>query len=60
MTLALLLLGFVIGVLVGAAIYGAILEARHDCMPHDPKRCRPTTVDYTFRFPAQEDTDHDG
>jgi len=31
----------------GALAYGAWLEARHDCMPHDPKRC-------------QEDTDHDG
>jgi len=48
------------GLLVGAGGYGLWLERRHDCLPHDPKRCRPTTVDYTFRFPAQEDTDHDG
>lgn len=27
-------------VLVGWSLHGLVLEIRHDCMPHDPYRCK--------------------
>lgn len=33
----------VVAGLLGALIHGVVVEARHDCMPHDPQDCRDTT-----------------
>lgn len=40
MNLVLIFIGMVIGAFLGIQIASLVTELRHDCMPHDPNRCR--------------------
>lgn len=44
--IAFMLLTFIVlsSMALGALGYSAVMEARHDCLPHNPRDCDPMSV----------------